>query len=466
MKKKHISNLVLCPSLAFLVFVLFLIPSFPVLASTGSGGSLPYNVKTYYGTSNYSDINSYYHSLSNNDVITAINNFMDYGTNTSYIGYISDITERINGDVRVYFTILVNPYITGTYSSNFNFFNNQVEVYGTYGSITLVFDSSNNFTGVYGYSGFNGSPSSFQFLGSPSVIDYIGGSGSHYIYTPSYPCLAFNLGPHGITDSNDSSVIIDKNVSVNPFPDPDRPGPEKRDYPDVEDPSSPPIFDPPYIPNPPVIDTTNIESLLSSIFAILQWGFNAVVSYFGSLVDFLGDLIGYVIESFAYFIQTIVDNIQAFANSVLSALEPIFQFFKSMIELGLDEDGNFSFGTWLTNLIVPSPEDVSDLVNSNDSFYLISFVNALVNKINSIITTITSITPVYKIYVPSCVYHGQQIGNFYIDFSWFQSYKNYYDAIVSAFLYIGYIFWLMVNVSAILRGNNSIATDPQRLGGE
>lgn len=346
MKKKHISKFVLCPSLAFLVFVLFLIPSFTVYGATGTGGSLPYNVKTYYGTSNYSDINAYYHSLSNNDVITSINNYLDYGTNSSYIGYISDITERFNGDVRVTFVLLVNPYITGTYSSSFNFFTNQVEVYGTYGTITLVFDTSFVYQSVYGYSGFNGSPTSFQLLGSPNVNDYIGSSSLHYIYTPNYPCLAFNLGPYGITDSNDSSVIIDKNVSVNPFPDPDRPGPEKRDYPDVEEPSSPPIFDPPNIPNPPVIDTTNIESLLSSIFAILQWGFNAVVSYFGALVDYLGDLIGYVIESIADFIQTIIDNIQAFANSVLSALEPIFQFFKSMIELGLDDDGNFSFITW------------------------------------------------------------------------------------------------------------------------
>ena len=132
MKKKHIIRFVLCPSFAFLVFVLFLIPSFKVAAATNNPGKLPYNISTFYGYGNYDDINSFFHDhIVKSDLISAINTHYNFDSNVYYIGQIQDVIDRDNF-VGVTGYIYINPIIDTSYSSNFDFTQNNISIKSSY----------------------------------------------------------------------------------------------------------------------------------------------------------------------------------------------------------------------------------------------------------------------------------------------------------------------------------------------
>lgn len=188
-----------------------------------------------------------------------------------------------------------------------------------------------------------------------------------------------------------------------------------------------------------------------------QWDPNkTIIENLFDIVVWIGDVIlygfQYVGKLIIGFLQNLIDNLKNFLKNIYDNLVSLIKpFFDKVIDI-------------LTNpleilkgLFIPDPEDFADVIEDNDSFGFIGLFNALRASINGIFYQIHNLTPVYYFHVPSLIFHGQEIGDFDIDFTWFLPYKQYTDGIISAFLTIGWVYWLFVQAAGLLRGN----TDPK-----
>lgn len=137
-------------------------------------------------------------------------------------------------------------------------------------------------------------------------------------------------------------------------------------------------------------------------------------------------------------------------------------FFDKVIQLGT-VNNEFSILNLVKALFVPDVTTVTAHLMGHDAFYFYSTGHALVDKGNYIITTITTLTPAKTFYVPSTTWHGQNIGGFYIDFSWYDDYKTYGDLIISTFLSLSFVYWVLINMSNFIRGQSSVGSDVSRL---
>lgn len=199
---------------------------------------------------------------------------------------------------------------------------------------------------------------------------------------------------------------------------------------------------------------TGFENLYENLVSFFKPYFNIFVGKFNEIINSIKE---FATDSLSIFtdikdlISTISDKITSFSNMVRSLLISVKTFFDTIIDLGTS-NGSFSLTTLVVNLFIPSEEDFNTLFENSDTFDLLSIAQTIFEKIFSIWDSIYNLSSSKVLHVPSYTWHGQQIGGYDIDFSWFDSYKIYSDGIISAFLVFSYLWFLFFRLPSFLRG--------------
>lgn len=149
-------------------------------------------------------------------------------------------------------------------------------------------------------------------------------------------------------------------------------------------------------------------------------------------------------------------------NTVLQIFDDVLLFFNKIIDLGT-VNNEFTISNLLHALFIPSSSDVVTALRGHDDFGFFDCGHAVKQVSNSIYTDFSSITPAKTFHVPGLFYHGVLIGNFDIDFSWYDNFKTYGDGIITVFLTISWVYWVILNLSNWLRGSASVGSDVSRL---
>ena len=193
--------------------------------------------------------------------------------------------------------------------------------------------------------------------------------------------------------------------------------------------------------NPPSIDNSSVSSLLESLIDIVKYsttyiidgieGFiTSIITTIESYGQYVGSIIAYVgkaiITNIQYAIQNLYDNFvslfEPILNFIIEVLSGIKTIVDEIISLGTDENGDFSLTTLFVNLAIPDPEDLQDLIEDSDTFNVISVFSTINTKVRQEYATLQGLSSQKIIHVPSCIYHGQEIGYYDIDFSWYDRY--------------------------------------------
>lgn len=218
------------------------------------------------------------------------------------------------------------------------------------------------------------------------------------------------------------------------------------------------------------IDTTNIESLLESIFNLVDAFADFVGECFSVFFSWLVVVIQNGLQSV---INTIRDSFEFIYNNIVSLFEPMFEninkitdFFVSLLNLGQDEEGNFSFSLFLTTLIVPDPEEVVQILEDGDTYDFIGISKHLFTEIKGFFDYLSDIDQTPYIILPEFTFFGVSCGPYNISFAWFEDYKVYTDGIISAFLITGYLVWLYFRFSDYVHGTPANTTNLTSKGGD
>lgn len=229
---------------------------------------------------------------------------------------------------------------------------------------------------------------------------------------------------------------------------------------------TPTPFTPPSVQFPSV-DISSLETLLESLIDVVEYGFNyiggVINGWFSNLLSNLDSWFDYVVQSFNYAVNNIVgaikDLAQTFYNNMVSLFEPLYDFFSGiasffnhLIEIGT-VDGAFNLANIVTYLFLPDASAIYPIFVSHDEFNIIGITNHLFDEYRTMMSSVENINTLHYIMIPSFTFHGQTVPQTRIDFSWFENYKVYTDGIISAFLIVGYIYFLFTRISGWLRGN-------------
>ena len=268
---------------------------------------------------------------------------------------------------------------------------------------------------------------------------------------------------------------------VIPF-EPDEPLPLKPQRPDINDYE---IDD----NDIPPLDTTDIPSLLESLWNLLKWLFkNSLFSWF----YYLGETIGYWIGSLIYVVSsgfgnisenignffkpilTSIDNLNADildkVDDIKTTIETFFQDYSNawsrlwslvlvLYSFGLGADHEFHLLVFLTNLIVPDATSLANTFIAHDNFDMIPTFQHLFNEIKYLYTALQGYSThlIKTITTPTFTFMDKTFPSYTIDFSWFDDFKVFSDTIVSTFLILGYVWFLWCRLAGILNHTHNPA---------
>lgn len=184
----------------------------------------------------------------------------------------------------------------------------------------------------------------------------------------------------------------------------------------------------------------NIDNTLTNIFSYINpFSENFILK---DVLKFLGDMLSYINPFSDNFI---LKDVLKFLGDMLSYINPFDEKFlgKKIVDL---------LGELLQNLFIPSENSLnqfSDIWNSKLGF--IDTIKTDINAFKNMFNNINSV-PKYVIDVNSKWYVGEIT---VIDFSWYAPFKNYGDIIITAFIYVFFIWRLFKHLPSIISGVDS-----------
>lgn len=197
--------------------------------------------------------------------------------------------------------------------------------------------------------------------------------------------------------------------------------------------------------------TYNFNNLFTNIKGFFNNLFNNLKSWLTTLKDVIYNGFKNIIDNFTSLFKPFIDKVSSFIDKVVGIVDHI-------LEIGTI-DGVFSIANILKYLFVPDVSALTATFLVHDEFGLVNLFVAAWSFLQSTLPTLYNLPPTYSLHIPSCIYHGQQIGDFDVSFAWFQPFKSYTDLIISGFLVLGWIYWLVTSASGLLRGNTSVISD-------
>lgn len=101
-------------------------------------------------------------------------------------------------------------------------------------------------------------------------------------------------------------------------------------------------------------------------------------------------------------------------------------------------------------LFVPSEDSINSLVDSVKSHF--GFIDTITNTANSIkdMFSGTETLPTIKVKLPSNSWYNGEVT--VLDLNWYSTYKSYGDLIISAFIYIFFLWRMFIKLPSIISG--------------
>lgn len=484
--KNELKDFILGPFLLVFAFVIciclvFWLSSLTSHAASDGDGSLPIRLGL---TSNYFSLSEDSLGINPEDVFDTAHSFLctqyNIDVDEDYFIVLSDSNYNsfLTGRWRFYMVFVFNPSFPNNVTDSSNYLQQDMVFSGHI--YTISYDWQYNVPSTLAYMDY-----SDQGIGSISLygsqaeqINYttdVNQVGQKSIsYVPKY--VVFYSGD-GIYSSNDMLVLTNSARPVlNPTGDSSSVTGHSQSgyYPNVNInnlPSHPSISHNSFTTfNPPTIDTSSLEALVESLIdtisycfdylsSNIQSAFNSLFNNVSSLIGYIGDLLNYgfkVVQSaIDNAMQTFIDNLSSLFLPLADNVNKITTFFNNLLNLGMDSQGNFSIVTLVQVLFVPSSADLIGLINQHDTFGLVAIIDHVVDIIRTFFLTVSSIQAVHVITIPSFSFMGVTCGPYDIDFGWYSSYKALGDGIISAFLILGYIYWLFTRLPGWFRGTSS-----------
>lgn len=451
--------LIPCFAATFIMAIFLLTFSVNVCAASSSNTEIPYIVPNWRNAN--SCIPDSAIEAAEVRYINDVRNYFGYSGDLSYLCY---TTDGIVYNDRYQIFFITNPSITSNIVSDFDFTSGNITVYSNNIQVICVFVRMSDFF-VTG-DGIN-LGSQVNLCGSSATSSLNGGN-----LTPRYPF--YMVGVDEIKSGNDN--VIFTNIAPVVIPTGHATPPDTIEEPFFPTGHARPSQVPQLTINnytwttPPIPDFSTLEDTAESIYNYLSWLGSNLIGAIGNVVTNIQNVGNFIAQTLQYYLGLIIDaiknSINTFYNNMVSLFEPIAEVINkvgviaaTIVALGSDENGVFSIPVLTQTLFLPDQEDVSEIIAANDSLHIASTIDIFVDKVwvseNSIIKTLQNVPPSHTFHIPSCIYHGQQIGNFDIDFSWFESYKTYSDIVIGSFLAIGWIYWFFVSCSHLLRYGKS-----------
>lgn len=456
-KEKLLEN-----SLRLLVFVIgifsicIILLSFKIKVNAASGQfTFPYIVPLY------KSVNTAIPDSVVSDADSLLRSSLNLSSDDNIMFFVTDLRSNLGEYEWNSIYYIINPYIDFNYPDSYDYLSNTIDVYN-YGAGTIEFKWDGRVRGPYTFS------SVINLLGNTSTIDISQGSytprfpfymsgndvltpnGNVIIFTNNAPSVPdeFQTG-HAIAPSYDSDTIIDAGLHPNHLPT----SPQYTTY---------------YITNyqAPAIDSSSVENLLRSIWDVISYtgqyiitnvgGFfnniwNNLSLAFGYIGDLLSYLFGRVINTIKQSLNNLFENFRDLFQPVLNSFANMINIFNTLYNLGLN-DGVFDIPTLFGALFVPNQSDLALLV---DTFVEFDFLQTASISIKSLINDIFNVLnddPVYTIHIQGFSFHGINIPAQELSFDWYLPYKATGDIFISAFLIVGYLYWLWTRFAGIFHG--------------
>lgn len=395
------------------------------------------------------------------DVDSLLRSSLNLSSDDNIMFFVTDLSSTLGEYQWNEIFYIINPSVNFNYPDSYDYLSNSIDVYNTgFGSVEFKWDG--RVRGPYVASGV------INLLGNVNTIDitqgsytprypfYMSGSdvltpnGDIIIFTNSVPSApdTFQTG-HAVEPNFDSDSIIDSGLNPNHVP--NRPTITIYNFTTY---------------NPPSVDTSSLENLVKSVYDVIVYNGSYVVSNivgaignlisnFNNIVGYLGELVSYlfgrVINTIKQSLNNLFENFRYLFEPVLNSFANMINIFNTLYNLGL-KDGVFDIPTLFGALFVPNQSDLALLV---DTFVEFDYLQTASVSIKSLLLNIFSVLnddAVYSIHVQGFNFHGVSVPDLEISFDWYLPYKATGDIFISAFLIVGYLYWLWTRLSGIFHG--------------
>lgn len=426
----------------FLVFFIFLTDSVNIKAANSY--TLPYNLVDYADNNNIFTedvINGITSTIYDN----VVSGYASIDLN-SYFFYPTDVTYNSNTDT---YSVNITICSGGSFddTSNISSIYANSCVYRQTSDYTCCTHAFDIVSGVYDYGGFSRkrSGNTYYVFGSHSSSSFVTGE-TYQLYYPFFANSYFY-------DVNDNPVII----VVSDWQ------PEEEVFDDL---------------NQMLDITSTISNGIDSSVSDLQNQMGFFNNLISNLKNFFNALKGWIYSGFLNLGQNIKNffgpllrNIQNYISQILCSLEDFkdrwnhfFEIIEQFYNMAL-ENGEFSLAKLISVLFVPDQSDLNNVFQGTPLYTLYTGVISAGNNFYTTISGVLSNNPVYVFSLPTFTFCGKTFTGLQVNFDWYIPYKSYGDVIISAFLIIGYIRFLLTFIPNFFYGSGFIDHDVNNIQG-
>lgn len=212
----------------------------------------------------------------------------------------------------------------------------------------------------------------------------------------------------------------------------------------------------------PIETITNYLNPFSDDFILKD-----VFNFFGSILDYLNPLSeNFILKKVVNFLGSILNYLNPFSEDFI--LKGVIDFLGCILDyLNPFSENFFAYkllellGDLLKFLFVPSEESINNLTNSIKShFGFIDTINNTVEVIKDMFED-TSALPKIDITLKENKWYSGKVT--VIDLSWYAPYKEYGDLIISAFIYVFFLWRIFVKLPSIINGASGDISEITRI---
>lgn len=210
-----------------------------------------------------------------------------------------------------------------------------------------------------------------------------------------------------------------------------------------------------------IFDPTGEKFIFTNFFKDIS----NILSYINPLSDnFILKGLFNILNPFSsdFFLKDLFDWLNPFSDNFI--LKKLWEFLGNIISYINPFDDNFLgkkiielLGDLLKALFVPSEDVINDLVNSVKSHF--GFVDTIKDTAKTIQNMFdnTDNLPKITLTLPENKWYNGQI--VVMDLSWYAPYKQYGDLIISAFIYVFFLWRIFINLPSIISGGAGAVND-------
>ena len=216
--------------------------------------------------------------------------------------------------------------------------------------------------------------------------------------------------------------------------------------------------------NNTLTDLQNQKSFFDNLVANLKNFFNALNGWINNGFTFLA-------KNIKNFFGPLLRNIQNYISEFFGSFEDFkdkwdhfFEIINSIYNMSL-ENGEFSLAKLISVLLVPDQSDLNNVFQGTPLYTLYTGIISAGNNFYSTISGVLSSNYVYVFSLPTFTFFGKTFTGLQVSFDWYIPYKSYGDIIISCFLIIGYIRFLMNFIPNFFYGSGFIDHDVNNLQG-